>query len=148
TRINLPSAYPMRVKGSLVVSGSQSSPVVFKPTADACDGIGTKRQDWPGIEVVAGATASIEYAEIHCAAKGVHFNGGDGSIRNSQFLNNYTGIRTWGQITPKIFGNTISGSEHGIYVRRNSNPRINDGNVITENRYGIYVDGYSSDASQ
>ncbi|WP_299948886.1 hypothetical protein, partial [uncultured Microbulbifer sp.] len=26
TRINLPSAYPMRVKGSLVVSGSQSSP--------------------------------------------------------------------------------------------------------------------------
>ncbi|WP_299948930.1 hypothetical protein, partial [uncultured Microbulbifer sp.] len=113
----------------LVVSGSQSSPVVFKPTVEACDGISTKRQDWPGIEVVAGATTSIEYAEIHCAAKGVHYNGGDGSVRNSQLLNNYTGIDTRAAsaeavIAPQIAGNTIRGSQNGIYVYRNSAPQI------------------------
>ncbi|MFA0813022.1 right-handed parallel beta-helix repeat-containing protein, partial [Microbulbifer epialgicus] len=145
--------YPLVVEGALSAKGAAGSPVVFKPTAEACDGINTRRSDWTGIEVVVGAMATIEYAEIHCASKGIYFNGGDGSVSNSQLINNYHAIHTAGPsadavIAPQISGNTISGSYNGIYVYRNSNPVINGGNIITENGHGIYVYGHSSDTTQ
>ncbi|WP_299948864.1 NosD domain-containing protein, partial [uncultured Microbulbifer sp.] len=146
TELQFAGNYPLLVKGALTAQGNEASPIVFKPTAEACDGINTRRKDWPGITVVAGATATIEYAEVHCANIGIYFNGGDGSIRNSQLLNNYSGIDARAAsveavIAPQISGNTIRGSKNGISAYRNSAPQISGGNVITGNTHGIYAEG-------
>ncbi|MFS1525200.1 right-handed parallel beta-helix repeat-containing protein, partial [Microbulbifer sp. 2304DJ12-6] len=153
TELQFAGKFPLLVRGALTAAGSEASPIIFKPAAEACDGINTKRQDWSGIEIVTGATASIAYAEVHCASKGIYFNGGDGSLRHSQLLNNYTGIDTRAAsaeavIAPQIAGNTIRGSQNGIYVYRNSAPQISGGNVIAGNTYGIYAEGHRSDAAQ
>ncbi|MFA0813404.1 FlgD immunoglobulin-like domain containing protein [Microbulbifer epialgicus] len=152
TELRFAGNYPLLVRGTLTAQGSESSPIVFKPTAQACDGKNNNVQ-WPGIEVIAGATASIEHAEVHCAHIGVHFNGGDGSVRNSELLNNYKGIRTTAasaeaRIAPNITGNIIRGSREGISVYFNSDPQITAGNVITGNLWGIYADGHDTDAAQ
>ncbi|MEX2964339.1 FlgD immunoglobulin-like domain containing protein [Microbulbifer sp. TYP-18] len=153
TRVNLPSHYPLVVKGNLVVEGNQANPVVLKPLTTACDGVSSKRKDWQGIEIAAGGSANIDYAEIHCADKGVYFNGGDGSLRNSQILNNYIGIDMEGGsvaavIAPQLSGNTILGSAQGIFIYRNSDPLVSGGNIITGNGTAIYVRGYRQDAAQ
>ncbi|WP_190238480.1 FlgD immunoglobulin-like domain containing protein [Marilutibacter maris] len=147
TQLNVPGNYTLTVQGGLVVAGSVSQPVVLRPTASACDGVSTQRQDWRGIEVQAGATASIEYAEIHCANKGVYFDGGDGAVQHSKLLNNYTAIQMSAaspetQIAPQIVaGNEIRGSNYGLYVGINSAPLVSGGNEIAGNHRGIYVYG-------
>ncbi|WP_444902556.1 right-handed parallel beta-helix repeat-containing protein [Microbulbifer sp. SSSA007] len=153
TELKFGGKYPLLVRGELAVNGRAEAPVLFRPVAEACNGINTRRQDWSGIEVVAGATAAIEYAQVHCAVNGIHFNRGDGSVRNSEFLNNYTGIRTKAtsveaRISPHIAGSAIRGSYYGIYVSHNSDPQISNGNVISGNEYGIYAYGNSGDAAQ
>ena len=135
-----------------MIAGTESSPVIMRPEMSYCNDINRKRKDWYGIEVVAGATVNIEYAEIHCAGNGVHFNGGDGSVKHSKFLNNETGIRTEAVsaevlIGPQISdGNEIRGSRYGIYVSVNSAPVVTGKNEITENNYGLYAVGNSVEA--
>ncbi|WP_444902551.1 FlgD immunoglobulin-like domain containing protein [Microbulbifer sp. SSSA007] len=146
TALQFTGNYPLLVEGVLTAQGSETSPISFKPTAVACNDTNSSRSDWQGIEVAAGGVATIEYAEIHCAANGIYFNGGDGSVRNSELLYNSTGIYTYGEsagahIAPEITGNTIRGGTNGIYVNWNSDPQISGGNVITGNKYGIYARG-------
>ncbi|MEX2963693.1 right-handed parallel beta-helix repeat-containing protein [Microbulbifer sp. TYP-18] len=141
--------YRMSVSGYFKVAGLIENPVLFKPTAADCNGINSRRSDWPGIEVVAGASAALEHAEVHCAQNGIHFNGGDGSVRNSEFLNNAVGIRTVGafaeaRIAPEIAGNTIRGSWSGVAIYLNSDPQISGGNEITLNGWGLVVTGDGS----
>ncbi len=100
--------------------------------------------------MLAGATAAIDYAEIHCAKVGVSFYGGDGSLRHTRLLNNNTGLYTGAvspvKIAPQITaGNEIRGSQNGIHVAQNSAPVISGGNVITGNAYGLYVYGNSTE---
>ncbi|MEW5251351.1 right-handed parallel beta-helix repeat-containing protein [Microbulbifer sp. 2201CG32-9] len=144
--------YRMSVSGYFKVTGLIENPVLFKPTAADCNGINSSRSDWPGIEVVAGASAALEHAEVHCAQNGIHFNGGDGSVRNSEFLNNTHGIRTAGasaeaRIAPEIAGNTIRGSWSAVVILLNSDPQISGGNEITLNGHGLVVIGDGSAAN-
>ncbi|MEX2963694.1 FlgD immunoglobulin-like domain containing protein [Microbulbifer sp. TYP-18] len=151
TRVDIAADYKLLVQGELVVAGDEASPVVLKPTAAACDGTNTWRQDWRGIEVLAAASATIEYAEIHCASKGVHFNGGDGAIRHTRLLNNHAAVEMIATspetaIAPELLANEIRGGFYGISVQRNSAPLISGGNEITGNYYGLYVTGYFNQA--
>ncbi|MEW5251350.1 FlgD immunoglobulin-like domain containing protein [Microbulbifer sp. 2201CG32-9] len=151
TRVDIAADYKLLVQGELVVAGDEASPVVLKPTAAACDGTNTWRQDWRGIEVLAAASASIEYAEIHCASKGVHFNGGDGAIRHTRLLNNHAAVEMIATspetaIAPELLANEIRGGFYGISVQRNSAPLIGGGNEITRNYYGLYATGNNNQA--
>lgn len=136
----------LQVRGTLTIAGSAVSRAVLRPTTAACNGTATRREDWIGVEVVSGATASINYAEIHCATKAVNFNSGSGTIKNTWLLNNYTGVdmvavapaRTTPQITDS---NEIKGSYYGLIIRQNTSPTISGGNLLTANLYGIDIIG-------
>ncbi|MEX2500554.1 MAG: FlgD immunoglobulin-like domain containing protein [Wenzhouxiangellaceae bacterium] len=147
--IEIDGNFALNVDGTLMVQGSESAPVVWRPTAAGCDGVATEREDWVGILVNLDGVAAIDYAEIHCASIGVHFNSGDGEIHHSWFLNNETGIRMIGasagsNISPQITeSNEITGSNRGIDVRRYSTPLISGDNVITGNNTGVLVVGES-----
>ncbi|MCH9691036.1 MAG: hypothetical protein K0U59_03050, partial [Gammaproteobacteria bacterium] len=140
--LNIAPGVKLRVKGALVIAGTESSPVVMRPYVSDCNDVSRERDDWDGIKVLAGGTVNIEYAEIHCAEIGVNFNNGDGSIKHSKLLNNNTAIQTEAAsaetaIAPQITDmNIIRGSEYGIYVGVNSAPVITGNNEITDNDYG------------
>lgn len=146
-QVDVAGSYELTVDGSLVVAGTETAPVVFRPTAVVCDGVSTQRSDWRGIRINAGATLVMDYAEVHCASTGVNFYRGDGEIHHSRFLNNNTAIRMQGGsstavISPQItMDNEIRGGYQGIYVNTNSAPLIS-GNEITGNWHsGVYVYG-------
>jgi hypothetical protein len=136
----------LEVKGSLVIAGTTNSRAVLRPTSIACNGTATQRSDWKGIEVLVGATATIDYADIQCAEKAVYFNSGTGTIRNTKLLNNMTGIDmvavSPARITPQITtANEIHGNYYGLYIRENTSPSVIGGNVIAANYYGIQLAG-------
>ncbi|MDR6841217.1 NosD domain-containing protein [Pseudoxanthomonas sacheonensis] len=141
----------LQVRGTLTISGSAVARAVLRPTVVACNGTATERSDWAGIEVVSGAIATIDYAEVHCAAKAVHFNSGTGEIHNTRLLNNDIGIdmlavspaRTTPQITT---ANEINGNAYGIVIRQNTSPSITGGNVVSGNGFGIQITGNSTAA--
>ncbi|MFA0809722.1 NosD domain-containing protein [Microbulbifer epialgicus] len=153
TQLNFGTNNRLLVKGKLEANGNAEEPVIIKPVSEACNGNSVHRSDWKGVEIIAGATANLNYTEVHCASIGVHFNGGEGSVRNSKLLNNKYGIRTEAssaasRIAPEIFRNTILGSMYGITVYHNSDPHISGGNNITMNYFGIYAFGHSTDFAQ
>ncbi|UHQ23390.1 hypothetical protein LVB77_01360 [Lysobacter sp. 5GHs7-4] len=147
--------YKIKVEanGEVALRGTAAARVRLRPTTTACTDATPRRSDWLGIEVLGGVPvnalgrASVEYADIYCANNGVYFNGGTGSLRDSRFLNNVSGIKTRAAtaaalIAPLIAGgNTMQGNTHGVSVDINSRPSITGGNLITGNTYGIVVTG-------
>lgn len=137
--------------GELAIRGTSASRVLLRPTTTACTDATPRRTDWAGIEV-SGTTgrASTEYADVYCAANGIFFNGGTGSLKYSRFINNTNGARTTAAspaalIAPLFSGdNEFRGSTNGIYVLPNSRPTISGNNLITANTTGINVDANST----
>lgn len=108
------------VSGTLQANGTASQRVRFgsaKPYPAAAD--------WPGIEVPTGGIANLNYARIEHATSGVYFNAGQGTITHS----------------------LIRFCANGVHVGAKSNPTINQGNEISNNAVGIYVDGPGGTAS-
>lgn len=141
--------------GELAIRGTSSSRVLLRPTTTACTDATPRLSNWAGIEV-SGTTgrASTEYADVYCAANGIFFNGGTGSLKYSRFVNNATGARTKAasaatMIAPLFTGgNEFRGSSDGIVVEVNSRPTISGSNLITDNYTGIRVSGTTSSAPQ
>jgi hypothetical protein len=112
----------MQIDGALNVAGAETNPVTFRSYKDSAGW-----SSWKGIEVGSNAThVKIDGAIVKDAGKGVYFNDAfnltnnlTGDVSNSRFENNYT----------------------GIYVNRNSSPLITNGNVITQNGYGVQAYG-------
>ena len=104
----------IRVLGTLQASGSSTQRVRFTSAKPY-----PAMNDWDGIEVLLNGTAHLNYARIEYATNGVDYNAGQGSITRS----------------------LIRFCERAIIVRAKSNPTINLGNEISNNDYGIYVDG-------
>lgn len=148
-RLRMPANAALRVSGSLVISGTQALNVQLGPTVDACLTTTSYRSDWLGIEVKAGGTATIDYAEVRCASLGVSFNAGTGAIRNSKLLFNDVGVATastaGARIAPSITtANEVRGNRIGVSIKENSSPTITGGNSILANGYGIMIDGNSN----
>lgn len=155
--VQVAGSYKIKVEsnGELALRGTPGAHVRLRPTTAACTDATPRRGDWQGIEVLGGVPAntlgraSAEYADIYCASNGISFNGGTGSLRDSRFLNNVSGIRTSAATVAALTapliagGNTIQGNTYGVYVDINSRPSITGGNLITGNTYGILVDGGS-----
>jgi hypothetical protein len=117
--LSFTSNYPLRIKGSLQVTGSSSQHTVFTSGKTT-----PMKGDWAGIEITSTATnVSIDYAQIEYAANGLYFHGstaGVGTVSNSLIQNN----------------------SRGVYILApNASPTIASGNEITANSYGIYVQG-------
>jgi len=148
--VEIAGDYALQVDGGLTIRGESMMPVVLMPTTPDCDGVAVERSDWQGIRVTAGGIAEIEYAEIHCALRGLYFDGGEGAVNRSLFLNNFVGIETESDsdlnvISPEItMENHIHGSRQAIVVRRNSAPLIAGGNELTDNEFGIRARGSTS----
>jgi parallel beta-helix repeat protein len=104
------------VAGTLQASGTSTQRVRFTSARPF-----PAKDDWLGIEVLLGGTANLNYARIEYATNGVHFNAGQGTITRS----------------------LIRFCAKGLYVRAKSNPTINTTNEISNNDYGIYVEGDS-----
>jgi len=137
----------LQIDGTLLVQGSEASPVVF--TSGQAE---PAPNDWQGIYI--GATATqvvIDYAEVRFADRGIEFKDvtvvdsvagacDNLCVRNSVIENNYnTGIYISGA-SPSIQANIIQNNgSYGIYIADASNPVINDGNIITGQNYGVYI---------
>jgi Glucodextranase, domain B/Periplasmic copper-binding protein (NosD) len=148
-QLSFPLNTKLQVNGSLVIAGTSGARATLKPTAATCNGTATQRSDWGGVEVLAGGTATIDYADIQCAARAVYFNSGTGTIRNTKLLNNNTGIDMIAvapaRITPQITtANEIRGNFNGVYIRQNTSPSITGGNIIIANAYAIQIQGNSA----
>lgn len=134
------------VRGSFSITGTANSRAVIRPTTPACDGVNQERSDWTGIEVAAGATAAINYAEIHCAALAIYFKGGTGEVHNSRLLNSGRGVQTQAiapaRIAPDItVNNEFRGNTYGVLAYINSSPTIGGGNQFADNDYGVWIEG-------
>jgi hypothetical protein len=118
------SNYVLRIKGSLQVTGTSSQRAVFTSgkTTPASG-------DWTGIEITSTATnVSIDYAQIEYANYGLYFNGSAAGV---------------GLVTHTL----IQNNTRGVYVLApNASPTLNNGNEITANRYGVYVQGNNTAA--
>jgi hypothetical protein len=104
------------VSGVVQASGTSTQRVRFT-SANAYPAKG----DWTGIEVGLGGTANLNYARIEYATNGVYFNAGQGTVTRSM----------------------IRFCTKGVFVGAKSNPTINLTNEISNNDYGIYVQGDS-----
>jgi hypothetical protein len=151
--INVSGNYKLLASsGELAIRGTSTSRVLLRPSSVACTSTTPRRSDWSGIEVTGAAgRVSTEYADVYCAANGIYFNGGTGSLRFSRLINNTTGSRmiavsAAGMIAPLLAGdNEFRGSTTGIHAGANSQPTISGNNLITANTYGIWVDGKTSE---
>lgn len=114
------SARSIIVSGSLQAAGTSSQRVRFTSANDF-----PAKGDWGGIQVASGGTATLDYARVEYASKGVFFNTGQGTVTHS----------------------LIRFCDSGIHVAKLSNPTINSGNEISNNTYGIYADGASAGSS-
>ncbi len=116
-----PANYVLRIKGTLIVQGTSSQRVVFTSGKST-----PARGDWAGIEITSIATGvSIDYAQIEYATNGIYFNGGNGTVTHSLIRNNTQGINV---------------------AAPSASPTITNGNEITANTYGLYVQGNSNAA--
>ncbi|MEX2964338.1 right-handed parallel beta-helix repeat-containing protein, partial [Microbulbifer sp. TYP-18] len=109
------------VEGNLIIVGTAASPVLLHSAGSVCQNTTGSAYDWMGIEVAAGATVTIEHADIRCADKGIHFNGGDGLVSNSTLRNN----------------------KYGIYVSRNGTPQVTGSNLYNNRNYNYYTEYFS-----
>lgn len=125
------------INGQMVVNGTEFENVTFVPTE-----ITTGTNDWRGIEVTSTGSLSMSYTTVQHAYTGVYFNGGTGQLDHVSVNNSVIGIRIRGS-SPLITASRITdNTSYGIQIERDSNPVINDGNVITRNRaYGVIVEG-------
>jgi FlgD Ig-like domain len=108
------------VSGTLQASGTSTQRIRFTSAGDF-----PAKSDWGGIEVATGGTATLSYARIEYASKGVFFNSGQGTVTHS----------------------LIRFCDSGIHVAKLSNPTINLGNEISNNTYGIYADAAGAGTS-
>ncbi len=80
------------VRGTLIVSGTSLNPVVFDTSQTLPEIL-----YWQGINVVAGGSVIIDYADIQHANIAIEFNpGSSGNVTNSILINNNFGIYTSG----------------------------------------------------
>lgn len=145
TRITPVADLPFVVRGTLNVSGSAQSRVVFKPLAAACNESARNRGDWGGVHYQTGSRGTVEHVDIHCAQTGLYVQESL-SITHGRFLANNTGIYVKGASTssiaaPLIQSNEIISNGYGIHVSTYSAPAVNGGNLITGNDRGIYLYG-------
>lgn len=106
----------MLVNGTLVATGSSTQRVRFTSSKPY-----PAKGDWQGVEVGATGSVSLSYARIEYATNGVYFNEGQGTVTHS----------------------LIRFCAKGVFVGAKSNPTINSANEISNNDYGIYVQGDS-----
>ena len=144
-RVTVADNFLWAVKGTMNLAGTSGARVVFRPSNAVCTSSSLKREDWLGIQYQAGAVGLIDYADIYCAQTGVNFFQ-SGTIKNSRFYGNDIGINVLGasptaKVTPTIQTNEIRNGTYGIRVSTNASPLINTGNLITENDYGIWING-------
>lgn len=145
TRVSPVSDFPIVIWGTLNVSGSEQSRVVFKPLSAACNQSAQPRSDWRGLWYQTGSSGALDYVDVHCAQIGVYMPESL-PITHSRFLANAYGISIKGDsassvAAPLVQANEVSGSDYGIYVGLFSNPTINGGNVVTRNGRGIQLYG-------
>jgi len=141
------------VDGTLIVQGSELSPVVFTNQG------GDK---WDGINVTSTATGlNLDYVQIDNAETGIKVTGSDVSLNNCILQNNTTAIEIIngnGQILNSILQNNTSGialtnaapliqgnqlvnnSVVAIALKQQSSPDVNN-NIISNNYFGIAMDG-------
>ncbi len=151
----------LEVQGNLLIEGADGMPALLTSGAST-----PTRGAWAGIEVQAGGTASVDFAQIEWAGRAVESLGADISVTNSTiaefsdagvYFDNVTGGTIADNFidntndtdsciyllesSPGISGNRLSNCFYGIYVTRASNAVINGANQLTDNTYGIYLDG-------
>ncbi len=152
--VNVSGSYKLLANGGeIAIRGTSAARVTIRPSTTACTSATAQRSDWLGIEATGSAgRASTEYADIYCAANGLYFNGGTGSVRYSKFISNANGVQTKGAnassvIAPLISGdNEFRGNTSGIQVSSNSRPSITGNNLVTANYNGIRVTGITTAA--
>ena len=134
--------YDLLVEGSLVVQGTEGSPVVFTASTPAPG-------NWGYIEIPAGGSANINYADIRYGGGGaspymqVLVNGGDLTMTNSviqESLSFGQGVRIQDS-DPVLTNNTFSNSGVAMSMDLGSDPLIS-GVIFTNNGVnGLQVDG-------
>jgi len=138
------SGRKLLVSGSLLASGNSTQRVRFvsaKPYP--------AKGDWAGIEVALGGTANLNYARIEYATNGVYFNAGQGTVTHSLIRFCTNGVRVGAKSNPTIDqGNEISNNDYGIYVEGNETaadnplPVANGNSLFLNSTYNYYATGF------
>jgi len=128
------------IEGDLQVLGTQGSPVTFTSQSPNSDG------RWSGIKINENSTNSlIDWAIIENATTGIEVRGTNTVIRNSEIRNNENHGIAFIAANGTLTNNTISENGNGIYIHLASPPPlIISDNIITNNNYGINLEGNNS----
>ncbi len=122
-------SFAINVDGTLIVSGSQTEPVVFTAAAKVLiDDVVSIQAHWAGILVRDGGNVILDNAVIEYASTAVHFvSGSGGNIVNSKIINN---------------GSGIDASGDSVNVSKNPSPIITN-NSIHNNRWNYKATNYA-----
>ena len=156
------SSMDLIVNGSLQVSGTEANPVIFTQSDDRWSGIKINASatniniNWAKIEWVKQGESAVEVLSTSndtvisnsyfnfVFGTGIYFNGASGIANNNAIYNAKNSIHIK-NASPQISSNIIGNSTNsGILIEGLSNPAINLGNIITNNKYGIYLKGTNS----
>ena len=136
------SSWGITLNGNLIVAGTQQNPVTFTSSK-----IPMAAGDWKGISVLSGGTATIDYAVIEYASRGVDFlSGSNGSATNSKIIDNFIGINIIGASGPVIDSNIIANNEYGVFLVNSTvspNPTITNNDIYSNASFNLYLQGMS-----
>jgi cysteine-rich repeat protein len=124
----------LTINGTLTVSGTAASPVLFKAQA------GSAKNLWYGIVIDATATsASITNATIQHANRAIFNSAPDDvlSVTNGAFQTSTYGIYL-ASGAPTLAGITATDTAYGVYATNLAAPTISGCNVVSSNAAGLY----------
>jgi hypothetical protein len=140
-----------RVRGRVVAQGTSTLPVVIS-------GATHTQGFWRGFltEAISGnrGTVDLTHADIRDAVAGVDYTNGLGTVTNSKFINNSTGIVVRAYSSPNLSnGNEFSANVRGVEVlgngvaAANPLPVLNNNMFFNNSAYNLYVATFGSASS-
>jgi hypothetical protein len=134
------------VSGTLQASGTSTQRVRFTSVKAY-----PAKSDWAGIEVGLGGIANLNYARVEYAANGAYFNAGQGTVTHSLIRFCTKGVLVGAKSNPTInLTNEISNNDYGIYVQgdlvlaNHPAPLVNGNSLFANALYNYYAVGYTT----
>ena len=131
----------LSVNGTLDIRGTADRQVVM----ESVEGEAAEKGDWGGISIRSGAHATIRGLNVRHARTALSFSG-TGFVRDSVFTDNTDGI-VISNASPLIAANQLERNTNALVVLPSANPEITDGNIVTQNEYGVRVENLARGAS-
>ncbi len=135
----LSSLTELLVRGTLVVQGTEESPVRFLPLTSPSEG----EPAWAGILLDRATESAVEGARIEGAETGILCIDSSPLLRGNRITGCRYGIIAQQKSSPRILDNRLEAGEGGIFCWRGSNPYLYGNRIAGNREEGVFVDASS-----